>query len=190
MMGIIFQLMFTTLAGMIIPASVVVPESTLVPAVVVVENHPEELLPAYLLIPSIEVNAAVEPVGLTDKGAVGVPTEPGILGWFDKSVAPGDYGSAIIDGHRGWRDDISAVFDHLDEVVIGDTVIVINQTGEVIPFEVYDIKTYFPDESPPEVFKPSTDTAFLNLITCNGEWDSETGTATKRLVVFTKKIDQ
>lgn len=182
--------MFTTLAGIIVPASVVVPESTLIPPSVVVETHPEELLPAYLLIPSIEVNAAVEPVGLTDKGAVGVPTEPGLLGWFDKSVAPGDYGSAIIDGHRGWRDDVSAVFDHLDEVVIDDTVIVINNKGEVLPFVVYDIKTYLPNENPPEVFKSSDDTAFLNLITCNGEWDAEAGTATKRLVVFTKRIDQ
>ncbi len=193
----LFQVMITALAGLIVPARVVIPESTLtLPAEVLVAYQeqevmsPESLIPEYLQIPSINVNAAVDPVGLTEKGAVGTPIEPELLGWFDGSVAPGELGTAIIDGHRGWRDGLDAVFDDLQNVDIGDTVIVMNHAGETIPFEVYDKRIYLPDESPMEVFVTGTEGAFLNLITCNGEWDHQAHSATERLVVFTKRIDQ
>lgn len=189
--------MISTVAGLIVPARVVIPESTLTPPPEVLVAYqeqevisPESLTPEYLQIPSINVNAAIHPVGLTEKGAVDTPTEPELLGWFDGSVPPGELGIAIIDGHRGWRDGLDAVFDDLQNVDIGDTVIVMNHAGETIPFEVYDKRIYLPNESPLEVFVTGTEDAFLNLITCNGEWDTEAHTATERLVVFTKRIDQ
>jgi sortase A len=193
----LFQIIFTTLAGLIVPARVVIPESTLTPPPEVLVAYqeqevvsPESLIPEYLQIPSINVNAAVDPVGLTEKGAVGTPIEPELLGWFDESVPPGELGTAIIDGHRGWRDGLDAVFDNLNQITVGDVVIIMNSAGETIPFEVYDKKTYLPNESPKEVFISSEEGSFLNLITCNGEWDTEAHTATERLVVFTKRIDQ
>ncbi len=197
MFWVFLHIMITTLSGIIVPESVVIPESTLVPPEVFIEQQSalqsvtnrEVFAPVLLIIPSIGVNAAIDPVGLTEKGAIGSPTEPGLLGWFDQSPIPGEKGSAIIDGHRGWRNSTPAVFDNLKDVTRGDMVIVMNNQGDTLPFEVYDIKTYDPDESPPEVFATSDTMAFLNLITCNGEWDVETHSATERLVVFTKRTE-
>lgn len=188
------------MTGIIFPVTVPVPESTLVPPQEILEVYQEEQavaesgeqvpssdLPAYLIIPSIGVTAAVHPVGLTDKGAVDVPQDPARLGWFDKGPVPGQPGSAIIDGHRGWRNKTPAVFDRLHEIQMEDLVIVVDDLGNTSAYQVYDIKTYDPHESPEEVFAIS-DKSLLNLITCNGEWDAEAKTATKRLVVFTQLI--
>lgn len=201
MIWIIFQLIFATVSGIMVPDTVVIPESTLIPPsefiqMIELADHEQSLMeiiqprptPSYLFIPSIEVRAAIDPVGLTEKGAVDAPKEPGLLGWFDKGPRPGDAGSAIIDGHRGWRNKTPAVFDRLHEVSIGDLVVVMDSDGNTIPFYVYNMQTYDPDESPAEVFAMHDD-ARLNLITCNGEWDAQARTATKRLVVFTKKLE-
>lgn len=195
MIWTMFQFIAATVSGIFIPGTVSIPESTLIPPVEIIQTidpiisvtSQKNPPPKYLIIPSIDVFAAIDPVSLTEKGAVGVPSEPATLGWFDKSPVPGEKGSAIIDGHRGWRNKTPAVFDHLHEIALGDIVIVIDSDGATIPFQVYDIKNYNPNESPEEVFLPNDD-IFLNLITCNGEWDSAAGTATKRLVVFTKKV--
>lgn len=206
MIWITLQLVFLSVSGMIIPDTVAIPESTLIPPAEIIqiieeqEQYPiatipeadlasdEHAKPSFLFIPSINVSAAIDPVRLTEKGAVGVPTDPARLGWFDKSAVPGKPGSAVIDGHRGWRRKTPAVFDRLHEVEIEDLVIVMDEQGNTTPFFVYDIQTYSPDESPDEVFTLHPD-AHLNLITCNGEWDAEAGSATKRLVVFTKKLE-
>ena len=51
-------------------------------------------LPVRIKIPSISVDAAIDYVNLTAKGALAVPTGPANAAWYDLGPRPGQIGSA------------------------------------------------------------------------------------------------
>ena len=55
--------------------------------------------PLRLLIPKIKVNATIQHVSITKKGAMAVPTNYTDVGWYRLCTIPGHTGSAVIDGH-------------------------------------------------------------------------------------------
>ena len=57
--------------------------------------------PVRLRIPSINVDAPVEYVGLTPDGAMDVPKERANVAWFNLGPRPGENNSAVIAGHYG-----------------------------------------------------------------------------------------
>lgn len=140
-------------------------------------------------IPKINVDTTIEYVGITEAGAMDVPKGPDEVGWYSLGTRPGDVGSAVMAGHRGWREGKSAVFDDLDKLRIGDTVEIEDDAGKIISFIVTKTRTYDKDATVPEVFNNS-EGKHLNLISCVGDWDKKTGSSTKRLVVFTDMINQ
>lgn len=144
-------------------------------------------LPVRLSIPAIGVDAALEYVGLTADGEVGVPEDPGDAAWLDAGPRPGEEGTAVIDGHYGWKDDIPAVFDDLIKLQKGDKVYVEDESGTTTVFVVRDIQTYGENENVPGVFVSSDGKAHLNLITCEGVWNAASKSYSDRLVVFTDK---
>ncbi len=147
-------------------------------------------IPARLIIPSINVNASIESLGLTPQGAVDVPKGPYDVAWFDVGPLPGQKGSAVISGHYGpWLNGAASVFDNLSQLKPGDKVYVQDTDGSMVTFVVQQSKTYAPNAKAPEVFNPN-DAAYLNLITCNGTWLPGQKTYDKRLVVFTKELSQ
>jgi len=144
--------------------------------------------PVRLKIPKINVDAALEHVGLTREGEVGVPRVPTNAAWFDLSPRPGDHGSAVITGHYGrWENGQGSVFDDLDKLSKGDTLSVEDEKGAIATFVVREFRTYGPSESAPDVFASSDGKAHLNLITCAGDWIKTQKTYSKRLVVFADK---
>jgi len=145
--------------------------------------------PARVQIPSIKVDAAILPMGLTDKDAMDAPEGPAETGWFELGPRPGEIGSAVIDGHMGWRHDIPAVFDDLYKLRAGDKVYVITDKGETFAFSIREMRTYDADERVPEVWNKN-DGQYLNLITCAGDWNKVTKTHDKRLVVFTNLLPE
>jgi len=144
-------------------------------------------LPTRLTIPLLTVDAAVQHVGLTPDGAMDVPSGPAEVGWYRLGPKPGDIGSAVIDGHSGWKGGIPAAFDYVHQLRKGDKLYVENEQGVKIAFVVREIRTYDPDADAPEVFNSSDGKAHLNLITCSGAWDTTTKSSSSRLVVFTDK---
>ena len=53
-----------------------------------------------------------------------VPKQPDDVAWFDLGFRPGQKGSAVIDGHSGWKDNRPAVFDNLSKLKNGDKIYV------------------------------------------------------------------
>jgi len=141
--------------------------------------------PFRLEIPSIGVNAKIEQVGLTEDNTIDVLNVPDNVSWFNIGPKPGATGSAIIAGHYGrWPDGSPSVFDNLYKIKKGDKVYVRDNKGQVFTFTVTQTKIYDANAIVPEIFN-QTDNAYLNIITCNGEWLSEDQTYAKRLIVFT-----
>jgi LPXTG-site transpeptidase (sortase) family protein len=142
-------------------------------------------LPVRLEIPEIGVDAAIEYVGLTAQGVMGVPVGPSDVAWLDQGPRPGANGSAVIAGHEGWKDGVAAVFDNLGKLKIGDKVYVLDGQGTKVTFVVRNMKTYDQNGDVPEVFASSDGKAHLNLITCEGTWNATQKSYSNRLVVFT-----
>lgn len=144
-------------------------------------------LPARLIIPKIKVNAAIETVGLTSEGAVGVPKKPVDVAWLNVWPRPGEVGNAIITGHFGWWNNSPATFDNLNKLRVGDKIYVEDKDKTIITFVVRNLKAYKDKEDYSSVFYSSDNKAHLNLITCNGSWNKKTQRYSKRLVVFAYK---
>ncbi len=144
--------------------------------------------PETLIIPKIKVEADISEVGVTAKGEMATPEDPGDAGWYRFGPVPGLKGSAVLAGHLDTAAGGPAVFARLDELVVGDDVYVINEKGDRLTFKVVAKKTYdydIPDTR--EVFGPVNEVHRLNLITCNGAWLKSSSVYSKRLVVFTEQ---
>ncbi|MDP2641878.1 MAG: class F sortase [bacterium] len=145
-------------------------------------------LPARLKIPGLGIDVPVEHVGLTPEGTMGVPKGPTNVAWLNLGSRPGEVGSAVIAGHRGWKNNQEAVFDDLHKLRKGDDLYIETVAGRSIHFVVREIRVYDSDSYAPEVFS-SSDGAHLNLVTCTGIWDIFKKSSTERLVVFSDILD-
>lgn len=145
-------------------------------------------LPVRLKISGINVDAAVEYVGLTPQGAVGIPKDPANAAWYNLGPRPGEIGSAVITGHINWYYGAIGVFADLRNVKPGDIITVQDDKGANISFVVRESKLFDAAADATEVFFPSDGKAHLNLITCDGVWVKSAQQYSKRLVVFADKL--
>jgi len=143
-------------------------------------------LPIRLKIPQINVDAAIEYVGLTSNGAMDVPQKIENVGWFKFGPHPGQRGSAVIAGHFNGPNGEDGVFINLYKLKSGDKIYTENEKGSPITFVVRESRLYDPGYAD-DVFNQS-DGAHLNLITCDGVWDGVKKSYSKRLVVFTDLV--
>lgn len=139
-------------------------------------------LPVRLMIPSINVDAAIEYVAHTPEGAMDVPSNTKDVGWYELGPSPGEIGNAVISGHFDGREGKSGVFNNLNELKTGDKLYIINDQGSTITFVVQESRLYTPGHAD-EVFLPNGG-VHLNLITCDGVWNKDKKSYSKRLVVF------
>lgn len=144
--------------------------------------------PVRLKIPGINVDAVIEPVGLTPQGAMDVPRDPAGAAWFELGPRPGENGSAVVAGHYGWKNGIPAVFDNLHKLQKGDRLYVEDEGGVVTTFVVRELRRYSDNADAPDVFSSSDGASHLNLVTCEGVWDKTEKSYSNRLVVFTDAI--
>jgi len=113
-----------------------------------------------------------------------VPKGPASAGWYVLGPRPGEKGNAVIDGHFGYKNNIPAVFDNLHILQKGDNLYVEDEKGKTVTFVVRELRTYGQNEDASSVFVPSDTKAHLNLITCQGIWNSAQRSYSNRLVVF------
>lgn len=145
-------------------------------------------LPVRLKIPKINVDTAIEYVGLTANGAMDVPKNPDNVAWFEFGPRPGDNGSAIIAGHYGhWKNGKGSVFDDLNKLQVGDSLVVEDEKGATATFVVRTSRIYDPRADASDVFSSNDGKSHLNLVTCEGVWNKVSKSYSERLVVFTDK---
>jgi len=143
--------------------------------------------PAKLIIPKLAIDADVLPMGLTEEGDMESPLTNQDTGWYKYGSRPGNEGSAVIDGHFGLNGE--AVFGKLSQLVPGDVISIVDDRGDKVSFSVREIKEYDRESDAEEIFNRQ-DGAHLNLITCNGEWEAKQATYSKRLIVFSDRIEK
>lgn len=146
-------------------------------------------LPVRLKIPSISSNSSIEYVGITAQKEMAVPKNIENAAWYELGPRPGETGSAVIAGHYGWKNGEVSVFDNLKSVAVGDLIYIEDDKGVTLTFIVHEIRTYEWKEDTTNVFTSYDGKSHLNLITCNGVWNKAEKSYSKRLVIFTDKIN-
>jgi LPXTG-site transpeptidase (sortase) family protein len=155
--------------------------------VLAIETQKEnQKFPVRLKIPSINVDTAIEYVGVTPKGAMATPSNIANVGWFDLGPRPGEMGNAVIAGHFDGENGEAGVFANLGKLKTGDKLYVEDSKGIATTFIVSGSHAYNPGYA--DAVFSGTNSAHLNLITCNGAWDEAKQSFSKRLVVFTDAV--
>ena len=160
------------------PAPGASPDDTLQQALAIVAPAKP---PVRLQIPTINVDAAVEQVGLDPQGRMAAPVRTDEVGWYQPGAAPGDVGNAVIDGHLDWYTG-PAVFQRLGKLKVGDQITVLREDGTKAKFTV-DSTSVMPYDASTDALFIKTGAPSLTLITCAGAWDRQRGTYLQRLVV-------
>jgi len=139
-------------------------------------------VPTHIQIPSINLDASVDTVGLNNDGSLAVPYREDV-GWYNGSPTPGEIGPSIIDGHVDSVYGI-AVFWYLRNVKPGDKVLISRQDGGTVTFSVDKVAAYDQHNFPTNQVYGNIKYAGLRLITCDGTFDYTTRHYSNNLVVY------
>ena len=141
-------------------------------------------VPLTLRIPAIGLSIAVSTLGLNADGTVQVPSDIVQVGWFRLGPTPGQLGSAVILGHV---DNYTGpgVFFELRTLAAGDEVDVGLADGITARFVVNAVAMYSKSEFPADRVYASHGSSALQLVTCGGTFDHQTGSYLSNVVVYT-----
>jgi hypothetical protein len=139
--------------------------------------------PVRLLIPGQHVDAPVVPVDVAPDGALGVPDDPGVVGWWGDGAGPGgSRGSVVLDGHVDTRDQGPGALFRLAELLPGDAVELV--TGSrTVRYTVAAVRTYAKGDLPADVFDQAA-APRLVLISCGGPFDRARRSYRDNVVVY------
>ncbi|MGY1669494.1 class F sortase [Geodermatophilus sp. SYSU D00710] len=153
------------------------------PVVLAAQPTAPATVPVRVRVPAAGVDGGLVELGLDPAGALAVPADPSLAGWYAAGPVPGEVGPAVLAGHvdsaRG-----PAVFARLAGIGPGDEVLVDRSDGTSVRFAVTRVERHpkgaFPTE---EVYGPTPD-AQLRLVTCGGAFDRSRGSYEDNVVVF------
>lgn len=145
--------------------------------------------PVRLMVPSVGLEVALEPVGVTADGQMEIPDDADRAGWYRHGPAPGDAkGSVVMAAHVDSKAGPGA-FLALTEVAEGDEVVVVLADGTRAAYRIVGgeqvAKT---DLAVDELFSRDGDPV-LRLVTCTGEWSPRMGQYTDNLVISAVPVE-
>lgn len=137
--------------------------------------------PVQLLIPTLDVHRAVEPVGVNRSGVMDLPVNSWNAGWYKGGPVPGAPGDAVIEGHAGYPDQ-PMIFGRLGKLRPGDQIVVVLGDGSRRLFVVVSSAVLPVGSAPPGMAEPYGPPR-LTLVTCTGHFDKDSYSYSSRLVV-------
>jgi sortase (surface protein transpeptidase) len=143
--------------------------------------------PAELAIPRLGVRSRLIDLGVDAKGAMDVPQQAALAGWYTLGPTPGALGPAVIAGHVDMNGE-PAVFYRLGTMRVGDRVTVSRTDGRTAIFSVTSVAKYAKADFPTASVFGSIDYAGLRLITCGGAFDQSIQHYTDNVVVFARLV--
>lgn len=143
--------------------------------------------PVAVSLPSIGAGSPrLVSLGLEPDGAMEVPRDFDLAGWYRYGPTPGELGPAVIAGHVDSAAEGPAVFFRLAALRPGDEVVVDRADGRQAVFTVERVEQHPKDGFPTlEVFG-DTDHAALRLVTCGGRIDTATGHYRDNVIAYAR----
>jgi sortase (surface protein transpeptidase) len=143
-------------------------------------------VPTRLVIPAVEVDTDLIPLGLGADGTLDVPAAGFPAGWYTGAPTPGELGPAVIAGHIDWNG--PGVFFAISHLVPGDAVLVTREDGSVATFAVVEVAEFGKEDFPTALVYGGIDFAGLRLITCGGVFNRKAGHYEDNIVVFASLV--
>ena len=155
---------------------------------------------AAMRIPSLDVDAAIESVGLDSLGALEAPHDPLQIGWHELPEygygKPGWGLNSVFSAHVDYYPNIIGPFHDITEMQEGDQIIIVMENGTEYVYEFVRHERYTVTEWdggrvvwPPD--RPE-DEEWITLITCGGDFralnDNGSGEYLHRDVVVAKRV--
>jgi sortase A len=142
------------------------------------------IVPIEISIPKLGVVATVEEVGLNENRRMDIPQKDQNAAWYSLGTRPGERGSAVIAGHFDTRGGQKGIFHDLEQLEIGDEMLITNESGDTYKFIVEEKQTFPDSQFPVDYVFTRNDKPRLNLITCEGDFDPVQRNYLDRTVVF------
>ena len=158
-----------------IPTATLEPPATATPA--------PEVPIARLIIPSIKVNAQVNPRGILANGVMEDPKGPTEVAWYTFSTLPNHVGNIVMAGHVDYANYGAAVFYNISKLKEGDEIQIDLVNGERATYRVTNVTSYDADTAPVAEIVGPTDVETVTLITCGGTFNRSTRDYDRRTVV-------
>lgn len=147
--------------------------------------------PVRAAVPPVRVQIAdkgidmeVVPVGVEPGGFMELPPDPAIAGWYRFGPDPwSPDGNTVISAHIDAPDYPIGPFAELRDLAAGTEVTVTAADGSSAAYGVESVTYYPKQELPTDTIFARAGTRTLVLITCGGEFDSNTGRYADNVVV-------
>jgi sortase (surface protein transpeptidase) len=144
-------------------------------------------VPVAVRIPAIGLAVWLTELGLNANGTVAVPTSVRVPGWFSPGPSPGQVGSAVILGHVDSYQG-PGVFFQLRTLQPSDQIEVNLSDGVIATFKVTSVVEYQKTEFPDQNVYGSNGSSELQLVTCGGAFDAQTGHYLSNIVVYSSFV--
>lgn len=142
--------------------------------------------PRYLYLPSIGIQSRVDSVGINSNGNIDSPKNANDSAWYDGSAKPGRDGQVFINGHKSYSSSYSSAFDKLDQIKVGDQIIIENGNGNKFTYKVVSSQTL--PTSKVDMNKalnvPDDAKQGVTLMTYTGKYNYREQSAEQRVVVY------
>lgn len=144
--------------------------------------------PETLVLPALGVDMPVEPVGVQDDGAMQIPKDPAVAGWYRFGPAPADAeGATVIAAHVDSRVYGLGPLAKLRDAKPGQEVSVTDEAGARTRYIVESV-TYIPRAKLPvdELFTREGPRSLV-VITCGGSFDERTRSYSDNVVLIARE---
>ena len=140
--------------------------------------------PGRLVLPALGVDAAVVPVGVGPGGALSIPDNARVIGWWSGGAAPGSpVGTVLMAGHVDSAQTGPGALARLSQAPVGARLSV-RGPGSEMTYVVRARRRYLKQDLPWRTIFAQGELPRLVLVTCGGDFDSSTRHYTDNVVVI------
>jgi hypothetical protein len=145
-------------------------------------------LPSRIVVDAIGLDAAIVATGIDADGAMAIPPSPDVVGWYRFGSLPGDDRRAVLAGHVDAAGFGPGAFYDIDRLATSDRAVIHFDDGSTRTFEVSEsVAASKLDLDLESLFGPAPD-PLLTLVTCGGDFDSDTGHYEDNVVVTLSEV--
>ncbi|WP_062070192.1 class F sortase [Demequina sediminicola] len=139
--------------------------------------------PQRLSVPSLSIEMPVTSVGVEPDGAMEIPDDADVAGWYEYGPAPAEQnGNAVMAAHVDSLEGLGP-FSRLLDVELGAQIDVESASGDTLIYEVVEVEqTDKREVDLSGVFVPEGP-GQLVLVTCGGQWDGDRGHYNDNVIV-------
>ena len=146
---------------------------------------PAVAAPARLDVPDLGLEVPVVPVGVDDAGALDVPADPSVAGWWSSGAVPGAaQGSTVLAAHVDAAGVGAGPLSRLLRAPLGTVVEVGTTDGSTLHYALTERRSHAKDAGlPAELFRADGPPRLV-VITCGGAFDAAAGRYADNVVLI------